>query len=409
MGNSCYDILIVGGGIVGASLAHALRDSGYRIAVLDSRPLAVAADRSDERTLALSFSSRRIFESMGLWAALSKSAAPIKSIHVSQRARFGSVRLRNTDYGVEALGYVVPNQRVEAHLHASLGAQDNLTLAAPVQFEQIRHTGQHVVVDYRDGDVTHSISASLLVVADGAQSALRDWLGIDVLKDDYSQTAIVSTVTLDRDHDAVAHERFTNEGPLALLPLADRRASLVWTHGREDAAARLEQSANDFLNALQSAFGFRLGRFVATGLRQGWPLSLLHARQVTGKRALLLGNAAHTLHPVAGQGFNLALRNIAVLSELLVAAAPGSDIGSDALLNNYANWTRDEVERVVGFTDVLARVFTNPLLPLTHARSMGLLATEFCGPLRNGLARRSMGMHGRLPRMACGLPLQFGQ
>lgn len=404
-----YDIAIVGGGMVGASLACALAPSGYRIALLEAKPLGEPGQPSyDERTIALAYGSKRILSGLGLWPALEALATPIKAVHVSERGRFGATRLDCREQDVDALGFVVANRDLGHCLYPALSDQDNLTLIAPAQVKGLTMEQAGVEMHIQAREAPSSVlRARLIVAADGSSSTVRRLAGFDVESQPYGQTAVVCNVTPQMPHRFTAYERFTASGPLAFLPMSEARCAVVWTHEDEAVDELMALTDRDFLVRLQATFGYRLGRLVKVGARRAYPLALLRANEVVRARIVLLGNAAHTLHPVAGQGFNLALRGVASLAELLTSRAIGNgDPGDAQLLNQFARWRADDLKKTVWFTDSLARVFTNPLIPLGYLRSLGLLALDVLPPLRSTLARRSMGMAGRLPRLATGLALE---
>lgn len=403
-----YDILIIGGGMVGASLAAALSGCGLRIAVIEARPFGSADQPSyDERSIALAYGSRRILEGMGLWPDFRKGVTPIRKIHVSDRGRFGAARLDAREEGVPALGYVVENRLVGRVLHAYLAQCADVRIIAPAQVEDVHCDAAGVRADIVGAGERSRIGARLLVAADGTRSAMRERLGFEVITEDYGQHALIANVTPEHDPNGVAYERFTDSGPLALLPMSQGRCSLVWTHRAADLAAveALDEAA--FVHRLQHRFGYRLGRFTKAGTRQSYPLALVKAKKLVGRRAVLIGNAAHTLHPVAGQGFNLALRDVAQLAEILMqVAAEGGDPGGEAVLTHYNEWRLGDTQTVIRYTDTLVRVFSNAWPPLSHARALGLIALDLLGPLRHVLARQSMGLRHRQPRLARGLPLK---
>ncbi len=409
-----YDIVIIGGGMVGASLACALGDTPLRVAVVEGVPLRSDTQPSyDDRSIALAYGSRRIFEGIGVWSALAEVVAPIRRIHVSDRGRFGATRLSGADQGVDALGYVVETRELGRVLAERLASLSNVELLCPAQLREFEcgHDVVSVAVDTPEG--ARQLSAKLLVAADGTHSTVRERLGIEVKRWDYGQTAVISNVSAELDHQGVAYERFTDGGPLALLPLPPHqgdvgrsRCSLVWTVRGEQVDWAMGLSDEDFLAEIQSRFGHRLGRLLRVGERRAYPLSLLRVSEHVRPRAALIGNAAHALHPVAGQGFNLGIRDVAVLAELLAeAAASGQDPGDMTLLNRYAEWRRRDHRVVMAFTDGLARIFSNPLPPVALARDAGLVALDMLPPLKAVLTRQTMGLAGRLPRLGLGLPL----
>jgi 2-octaprenyl-6-methoxyphenol hydroxylase len=284
---------------------------------------------------------------------------------------------------------------------------DNVELLCPARVTDVDVQPHRVLVDVeRDGAGTGTLRTALLVAADGARSPVRARLGIGVRTRDYAQTALIANLTPSAAHRNEAFERFTDDGPLALLPLSGGRYSLVWTLSPDTARHICELSEADFLAALQSAFGYRLGRWLRAGQRQTYPLRLVCAKQQFVGRALLIGNAAHSLHPVAGQGFNLGLRDVASLADVLAdTAATGGDPGLPDVLERYRSWREEDHERVVSFTDSLVRVFTNPLTAVKAVRGLGLLGLDLLPAAKLRFARQSMGLAGRLPRLARGIAL----
>ena len=404
-----YDIVIVGGGMVGASLALALAPLPWRIAVVEAfAPSSESQPSYDDRATALAEGSRRIFDTLGVWPALAPSTAPIRRIHVSDRGRFGFARLAAADYGVEALGHVVENRRLGTVLWDALAGCPRVDLLAPCRVVAVDAAGEPATVEVESADgEARTLTASLVVAADGARSRTREMLGMPVRTDDYGQQALIANVTVtDGGAGDEAFERFTEEGPLALLPMTGKRWSLVWTMSPERAAVVAQTDEPAFLAALQEAFGYRLGGFERAGRRQSYPLQLVAALEQRLGRVLLIGNAAHGLHPVAGQGFNLGLRDVAVLADVLASASEaGGDPGATATLEAYLDWRRADHERVISLTDSLVRLFTNPLAPVRGARALGLIGLDLIGPAKDLFARQAMGLEGRLPRLARGLPL----
>ncbi len=402
-----FDVLIVGGGLVGASLALALGRAGLEVALVEAHPLRVNAQPNyDERSLALAHGSRRILDAMGLWPLVSGEACPIHTIHVSDRGHFGFTRLTREDEGVAALGYVLSARVLGNALIEALSGVGRVHLLAPAELRDFRVEGEQVCADLTHEGKALLCRARLMVAADGVQSRVREQLGIATRQWDYGQTAVIANVTPDRPHRNVAYERFTDSGPMALLPRTGDHCALVWTL-RSDAVEELMQLDDAaFLARLQERFGFRLGRFRRAGSRYAYPLQLLRARQSTAGRLALIGNAVHTLHPIAGQGFNLGLRDVAALAEVVIDAwRDGSDIGGGAVLNRYADWRRADQRRVVAFTDGMVRLFSQNLAPLVALRDAGMLALDLCPPARHAFGRLTMGRAGRLPRLARGLEL----
>ncbi|PWV64555.1 2-octaprenyl-6-methoxyphenyl hydroxylase [Plasticicumulans acidivorans] len=403
-----YDIVVVGGGMAGACLAAALDGLGLRIALIEAQAWSTGDTHPgyDERTLALGWGSRRIFEGLGVWPDLLEAATPIRRIHISDRGHVGVARLDCRDEGVEALGYVVAARAIGAALQQRLAGLRDVDLLCPASVESVGPESTAVVLHVRTAGTTRALRARLVVAADGARSTLREQLGVPTLEWDYGQTAIIANVTPQYPHAGVAYERFTADGPLALLPHGERRCALVLTVASQAADAALAMDDAAFLALVQARFGERLGRFERVGHRQAHPLRLVKAREHARERVALVGNAAHTLHPIAGQGFNLGLRDVAALAEVIVdAVRAGADPGAPSVLARYADWRRWDQRKTIGFTDGLARLFTSPLPPLMLARNLGLLAFDLCAPAKRALARQMMGLAGRQPRLACGRPL----
>ena len=398
-----FDVVIAGGGLVGASLACALSGQGLRIAVGEAAPLATEGGgaKADERVIALAHGSRRILAGLGLWPRLEADATPIHEIHVSDKGRFGFVHLRREDEGVEALGYVVPARVLGQAFTERLRKLPDVDLICPAEIASARSSDTAEVVVRTDAEPTRALTARMLVAADGTRSMLRELFDIPTTVWDYGQTAIISNVHTQLPHRNVAFERFTPDGPLAVLPMEDNRCAVVWTWPNDHAVEAMSLDDAAFLARLQAAFGQRLGRFMDIGRREAFPLRLVRARAAVGPRLALVGNAAHTLHPIAGQGFNLGLRDVAALRDVLVDAhRAGQDIGSAAVLNRYARWRTADHRRVVAFTDGLIRVFTNPLAPVACLRDAAMVALDLVPPAKRLFARLAMGRAGRLPSLA---------
>ena len=401
------DILIIGGGLVGASLAVALGQAGLTVTVVEASPLSVdQRPNYDERSIALAQGSQCIFSALGLWPSLQDEVCPIHTIHVSDRGHFGFTRLRREQQGVPALGYVATARVLGKTLLDQLDRLQNVRTLAPAQLIDFQVHGDGVSTRLMLEDRTLECSARLLVAADGAQSSVRDQLGIHSSRRDYGQTAVIANVTAERGHENVAYERFTDSGPLALLPMSGQRCALVWTVRSDQSDDIMGLDDAQFLSRLQERFGYRLGRFVKAGQRHAYPLQLLQARESIRPRMALIGNAMHTLHPVAGQGFNLGLRDVAALAEVVMdARRKGLDIGDNTVLARYADWRQTDQRRVVAFTDGMVRLFGQSLPPVAWLRNAGMLALDICPPAKRWFGRLTMGRVGRLPRLARGLKL----
>ena len=399
------DVVIAGGGLVGASLAVALAPSGLTLRVIDPVTADAPAQPSyDDRSTALAPTSRRILEALGLWSAIAPEAGPIRRIHVSDRGGFGITRMDAAREGLDALGYVVPNRVLGRVLRDAL---ERLPGTVQTVTDSVAAVHTHEDAARVELDSGASLCARLVVAADGTRSALREHLGLQLQETDYGQCGVVANVTPARDPGGEAFERFTPEGPLALLPLPGGHCSLVWTVAPERAEALTSMDEASFLAALQDAFGYRLGRFLRVGRRVSYPLRLSRSARRVTDRGVVIGNAARTLHPVAGQGFNLALRDVAELAERVHRAArAGEDPGHPRLLAEYAAARQRDHRRVTAFTDALVRLFSNRVPGLRLARNAGLMGMELLPGPRDALMRQAMGRGGRLPRLARGLPLE---
>ncbi|MBV8909585.1 MAG: FAD-dependent monooxygenase, partial [Gammaproteobacteria bacterium] len=320
--STSVDVAIVGGGMVGASLALALAGSGRSVLIVESVPFGGTAQPSfDERTTALGNASRRIFSSLGLWKSLAAEAAAITAIHVSDAGRFGFSRLSAAEQGIDAFGFVVPNRRIGAALWERLNSAPDIALRVPAHVAEVAVAadGVKLIVANESGS-PEAVSARLVVGADGAQSQIRAAAGIDASVEDYGQVAVVANVGADRPHGGVAYERFTREGPLALLPLPDEALAVIWACRPQLASELVALDERTYLERLQLRFGWRAGRFVRAARRASYPLKLTRAAATVAMRTVLIGNAAQALHPVAGQGFNLGLRDAAMLAEVIAGA-----------------------------------------------------------------------------------------
>jgi 2-octaprenyl-6-methoxyphenol hydroxylase len=398
------DVAIVGGGMVGASLALALRGLGVDVLLVESFAHGSGAQPSfDDRTTALGNASRRIFESLGVWGAIAPQAAAIRTIHVSDAGRFGFARLRAEEQGIDAFGYVAANRVIGAALWEGLSASsDGVVVRVPARAEDIEVTDEGASFTLVSGDWRERVEARLLVAADGAHSGVRAAAAIEADVEDYDQIAIVANVRADHPHDGTAYERFAPTGPIAVLPLYDGSYGVIWSCRPQDAAGVLSFDDDSYLRELQARFGWRAGRFVRVGRRASYPLKLTRASATTATRTVLIGNAAQALHPVAGQGFNLGLRDAAMLAEV-IANAGGRDVGSADLLHRFAEWRAVDRGGVVRFTDGLVKLFGSSRPGVGVLRNLGLLMFDLAPPAKSALARVSAGFGGPTPRLARGL------
>lgn len=402
-----FDVIIVGGGMVGASLARALSDCGLRIAVVESWLLDSDRQPSyDDRAVALAYGTRLILEGMGLWSAISTDVEPIRQIHVSDRGHFGFTRLHHESLNVEALGYVATGHDLGKNLLQGLGDLPNVALFCPATLVDFNVSKESVQVKVAQADTELALRGRLLVAADGSRSMVRERLSIGVREWEYGQSAVISNLTPGELPRGTAFERFTESGPMAMLPLNKGRYGLIWTVKEADLAEVMAWDEREFLLQVQQRFGYRLGRFQRAGRRSSYPLSLVRAKAHIRSRVALIGNAAHAVHPITGQGFNLGIRDAAVLAEVLVDAdREGRDLGALETLNLYSDWRRRDQQAVALMTNSLVRLFTNPLPPIRVARDIGMLALDLASPAKRFITRQFMGINGRLPRLARGLSL----
>ena len=396
--------------MVGASLALALSQLDYDVVLIEAEPFRSGGSPSfDERTTALSNGSRRIMEGLGVWPQVVHEATPIRRIHISDRGHFGFARIDAMELALESLGHVIPNRALGAGLWQRLEST-GVRVMAPARVVAHRVEGERCCVRLEGtAAIEDTISARLLVAADGAHSAVRTAAGVTASTWDYEQTAVTANLTTQLFHDHVAFERFTPTGPIALLPLVEGRVGLVWTLAPQAAADTLELPDDEFIARLQASFGMRLGRFLTVGKRQSYPLALTQADEQVKERVVILGNAAQGLHPIAGQGFNLGLRDVASLAEVLADArrvdATAFDPGAAALLERYRAWRQEDRRRIVAFTDGLVRVFRQPFAPVRVLRDLALLAFDLSPQAKQAMAQLSLGAAGRIPRLARGAAL----
>jgi len=388
------NLAIIGGGLVGASLALALQAGakarGWRIVLIEPFAPGDGYQPSyDARSTALSYGSRQFYERLGVWSSIAPRAQAIGHIHVSDRGRFGAARLSAAQEQVPALGYVAENAWLGHCLWQALDPEV-ISWRCPAAVSSL-----HVLDDgYRLTLDDHStLDCDLAVLADGGRSGLREQLGIGVTERAYRQSALIANLTPGQAHAGEAFERFTDDGPLALLPLVDNRCALVWTRPSQDAQRLAGLSDTQFLGELQQAFGYRLGALRQVGARHLYPLTLIEAQEQVRPHLVVLGNAAHSLHPIAGQGYNLSLRDTEVLADALLQspALPGDF----ATLQAYCQRQRQDQQLTVGFSDRVTRLFgrTDPLL--AAGRNLGLLGLDLLPPAKRWFARQAMGLGTR--------------
>lgn len=407
--NKDTDIVIAGGGMIGTSLALALAPLGLKVEVVEAVAPGVSAQPSfDDRSTALSRSTQRMFEAMELWPEIAAASTPIRKIHVSDKGRFGFSHIDADEQNVDALGYVVVNRVLGDVLRGALAATANVNVLCPARIVGVELDDDRALasLDVADGRQV-TLKAKLLVAADGANSTVRQMIGITADQSRYGQHAVVGNLLPEKSIRNVAYERFTDAGPIALLPIADNRAAFIWTVSEEGADRVMALADEEFCDELQGQFGYRLGRFSRIGTRASYPLVLSKAMRLTSTRSVVVGNAAHGLHPVAAQGFNLGLRDVASLCDCIADCMAGDgDIGDATILDTYAEWRASDQKKLVRFTDGLVRLFGSQKPPIRVLRNIGMLGFDLIPGVRSEFVRQTMGLAGKLPRLSRGVPLE---
>ncbi|MCQ4095053.1 2-octaprenyl-6-methoxyphenyl hydroxylase [Erwinia persicina] len=386
-------IIIAGGGMTGATLALAishLTQGQLAVTLVEgTEPASRVHPGFDGRAIALAEGTCQQLAAIGLWPLLASAATAITDVHVSDRGHASFVSLTAADYGVSALGQVVELHEVGQRLFSRLKNAPGVTLRCPDKVASVERTRDRVCVALESGE---QLTGHLLVAADGSHSRVAAACGVQWQSADYQQVAVIANVSTQVAHQGRAFERFTEFGPLALLPMSAGRSSLVWCHplAQKDVVDRWGDDR--FVAELQRAFGWRLGRITQVGERTSYPLRLQTASQHIAHRLALVGNAAQTLHPIAGQGFNLGIRDVMSLAETLAAAwRAGRETGAYATLQHYQQRRQPDAQATIGITDGLVRLFANRYTPLVAGRNLGLMAMDHLPPLRNLLAERTLG------------------
>jgi 2-octaprenyl-6-methoxyphenol hydroxylase len=393
-----YDLLIGGGGLAGNCLALALKNCGLKIAIIEAYTREQLHNSpAGDRALALAAGTVALLEDLGAWQAIKQKACAIKKIHVSDQGHFGKTRLSAAQQGVEALGYVITARDIENHV-AQLVSDAGIAQICPARIIGLSASSDAVHVCLQQKGESVNLTAKLLVGADGGESTIRKLLEISQQKTDYGQTAIVTTVKTFLPHNNTAYERFTTVGPLAMLPLEKYQASVVWTRSHEQAADLIACSETEFILQLQNCFGYRLGELTLAAPRRAFPLTLIRAEQMLAQRTVIIGNAVHQLHPVAGQGFNLGLRDVVQLADMLITQQKNAaDIGDENFLKQYSKLRQQDHDRVINLTDSLVKIFSTPVLSMAIARNIGLVLLDHVPAAKKILAKQAMGLMNTLP------------
>jgi len=399
-----YDVVIIGAGMVGASLACALAPSGLRIAIIEAVTLKNDYQPSyDDRGLTLSPSSMRILEHIGVWQNVLPAINPIKKIHISEQGRFGFTHMDAAQTNNNDLGYVVVARSLGQALHKQMLSFENISLICPAELKSFKQSEEAMSIEISCSGRSELITSGLLVGADGSQSLVRRLAAINVKEHDFKQTAIVANVTTQKPNQATAYERFTHHGPVALLPIDKNRSVLVFTVATENAAQYMSIADTQFIDAVETEFGRRLGKIEQIGQRRSYPIMFIEAVEQYQQQLILLGNAAHSIHPNSAQGFNLGLRDVAGLAECVFAAIEkGLDIDDISILENYISLRLPDQQRVMRFTNRLASSFYNKNPLLIPARNLAMLMIDTLPIVKETFIKQAMGIAGLQPRAVRG-------
>ncbi|MFM2304215.1 MAG: hypothetical protein RLZZ135_1625 [Cyanobacteriota bacterium] len=396
-----YDIAIVGGGIIGNTLAVALQNSGLRVVSIESQAASISIAKG--RAYVISMLSGQIFAGLGIWERVLPQVTQFSQIQISDADYAGVVKLSPQDLGTETLGYAASHEVLLTALQEKLDAAANITLMCPAQVVGVEYTdtGAEITVKTPDRDSSTTIRASLVIAADGAKSALRTQAGIQTSGWNYWQSCITATIKPEKPHQSIAYERFWYAGPIGVLPLADGRCQVVWTAPHQQAEELRDLPVAEFLQELEHCTGGLLGKLELDSQRWLFPVKLMQSQEYVAPRLALVGDAAHCCHPVAGQGMNLGIRDAAALAEILIAAhQAGEDIGSDAVLKRYTRWRKPENWAILAFTDFLDRMFSTRLLPIVIIRRMGLFLLDRIPGCKYLALRLMTGLAGKIPQVA---------
>lgn len=397
---SC-DVTVIGGGMVGLTAAIGLAQSGFDVAVVDRAPKGdLTAVAYDGRASALAFATCRMLEALGIWRHMEKFAQPINEIRVSDGPSLMHLHFDHKALGEGPLGNMVENRHTRIALFDRVSELDNIHLFLGTEIENMERTADKTVVSLADG---HQITSRLLLGTDGRNSMVRRDAGIPVSVFDYKQQGIVCSIEHELCHEGIAHERFLPAGPFAILPLTGNRSSLVWTEKAHLVKTIMTLPERSFAAEVQRRTGDFLGKVKPVGGRWAYPLSLQYADNYTDTRMAILGDAAHGIHPIAGQGLNLGLRDVAALVEVITEnASVGLDIGSEQVLDSYSVWRHADNAALIGVTDILNRLFSNDVAPVRAARDIGLAVVNEIPPLKNFFMSHARGTVGELPKLLRG-------
>lgn len=390
-----FDLIIVGGGLVGAGLAAALRHSGMQIALVDAR----LPSSDDPRLFALNSSSCDFLKNLDVWTQLSSHAAPIHQVHVSRQGHFGSVRLQREEVQLSELGHVIPAHYIESALNDLLQTLTHVTVFRPAKLKALTQDAAHatLTLDTESGDVV--LQSSLVIGADGTESTVRKLLNIHAEVTDYEQTAIVMRTGLQRSHHQVAYERFTSDGAIAMLPLIGAECATIWSASSALAAQLMTLSDDAFLYALQKEFGYRLGKLQKIGKRHAYPLRLMRAEKMVQQNVFLLGNSAHTVSPIAAQGFNLAIYEVAMLVEGMMQKMANHETFTANDLHKISEQTQQQQNASIGVSHKLSTLFTSKSILMNAGLQLGMIGLDMATPIKKRFMERMLGRAGRIPKL----------
>lgn len=395
------EIIISGAGVVGMTLAYALAEHGIKTAIIDSVDLKSSlSDAFDGRSYAVSYAPYIMLKTIGLWDKIGHSSQPINEIHVTDGDCPAFLHFDEQELGDGPLGQMVEVRHIRAGLYKAIKDHDNITLLTPNKIIETETTSGSITIKLESGE---QISSSLLIAAEGRRSILREQYDIHVRHWDYQQTGIVTTVEHELPHQGIAHEKFFPSGPFAILPLQGNRSSIVWCEPPERTKTIMNLNEAGFNAELKKKFGDFLGEVQSIGLRWSYPLSMQLADHYTAERFCLIGDAVHGIHPIAGQGFNLGLRDIAALTEVLVDAKKiGADLGSELLLERYVHWRRTDNNVLALGMDGLTRLFSNDNPVISLGRRLGIAAVEEMPAMKKFFMQHARGTIGKLPKLLTG-------
>lgn len=387
-----FDITIIGGGLVGMSMAVALADSDREVLLIEqSQTSPLQANILDLRTTGLTTSSQQAFTHSGIWESIESQATQIERLDISEQGNFGGARIDASEFNASPIGYMVPNHHLIEVLSQKVSQQKNLTIMSSSSLVNLEENVEGYSIDIDQNNQTLTIQTALLIGADGANSKVRELLEISVQRKKYHQSAIIANVRPQKSHQNIAYERFTEHGPLAVLPIQDDCCALIWTQADSNVEHYLQMNDQSFLRALQKAFGYRLGMFKEVGQRSAYPLSLTVSEKLTQGNAVLLGNAAQAVHPVAAQGFNLGLRDVQALVQLLKELKFSKQLFSQLLID-YEDQRKPDREHVIRLTDGLTRMFAPQIWPAKVIRGFGVRMIGKLPILQRSVLRKNSGM-----------------